>query len=258
MEALSAQIEESGRVIAFTGAGISTASGLPDFRGDAGIWDRIDPTDLSIHTLEREPTTFWESWVELYEAFFEDAEAAPNAAHEALARMVEDDIVSAIITQNADGLHQAAGTPPSSVVELHGTARTTTCLGCARSEPVAETVERIRAGELPPQCPACGGGLEPDAVLFGERLPEDAFRRSRRLTVESDLFLVVGSSLTVEPAASLPALAVETGGTLAIDNLEETPLDEVADFRFDRPAEEFLPDLESRLYNGENRPYNGE
>ncbi|MFB6266402.1 MAG: NAD-dependent deacetylase [Halodesulfurarchaeum sp.] len=243
-------LSEAASAVAFTGAGISTGSGLPDFRSESGIWERFDPEDFHVRTLRADPGVFWERWESLYSTFFEDAEAEPNPAHEALAEMVRGGDLQAVITQNADGLHQAAGTPPEAVIELHGSAKRVTCPHCSYEEPIEETVGRVRQGDRPPTCPDCAEPLEPDATLFGEVLPEGAIDRARRLALGSDAFLVVGSSLSVEPAASLPELAETAGAALIVDNLDPTPVDDRAAVRTDRPAEEFLPELRRLLGGG--------
>ncbi|MFB6153079.1 MAG: NAD-dependent deacetylase [Halodesulfurarchaeum sp.] len=251
-------LAETTDAVAFTGAGISTGSGLPDFRGGSGIWEQFDPADFHVRTLRTDPEAFWERWESLYSTFFEGADPDPNPAHEAMAGMIQDGCLEAVITQNADGLHQAAGTPSDAVIELHGNAKQISCRQCPSEEPVEETIDRLRAGQLPPTCPECDGPLEPDAILFGEQLPEPGMDRARRLALRSDAFLAVGSSLTVEPAASLPELAETAGAALIVDNLDPTPVDDRAAVRTDRPAEEFLPDLRRSLEEtGEGRDSDG-
>ncbi|MFB6134157.1 MAG: NAD-dependent protein deacylase [Halanaeroarchaeum sp.] len=225
IDRLAEVIRSANRVVAFTGAGVSTASGIPDFRGEDGLWEEHDPGLFHLDTFRRTPGEFWERTLALYDDVF-PADPSPNAAHEALATLESAGRLDAVITQNADGLHQEAGS--SDVVELHGTIERVVCPSCSYREPFEEARERAEEGGVPPTCPECGEPLKPDSVFFGERLPEYATLRAQSLAEKSDAFLVVGSSLTVEPAASLPEKAIETGAELGIVNLEKTPLDDRA------------------------------
>lgn len=240
--AVARELLQAETAVAFTGAGISTASGLPDFRGEDGLWETVDPSAFSMATFETQPAEFWAEWQGLYERLLADAESEPNPAHEALDELVESGTIDAIVTQNADGLHQAAGADSEDVIELHGNATRSRCLECRFTEPTEDTLDRFD-GETPPHCPDCGGRMKPDAVLFGEPLPREAMNRARGHIALADVLLVVGTSLSVEPAASLPTAAVETGATVIVNDVSATPVDDLADVRIDRPAESFLPDL---------------
>ncbi|WP_335998995.1 SIR2 family NAD-dependent protein deacylase [Halorientalis halophila] len=238
---LATAIREADSVVALTGAGVSTASGIPDFRGEDGIWERHDPMDFHIDRFRADPAGFWADRVELQAAAFDDGDVEPNAAHEAMAALETDGHLDAVVTQNIDGLHQDAGS--ESVIEIHGSAARVVCRDCGGRSDAEPAMDRARDGELPPTCEECDGTLKPDTVLFGEQLPEHALMRSQAKAENADVFLAVGSSLTVEPAASLPRVAAERGATLALVNLESTPLSERADFDFRADVTDALPRL---------------
>jgi NAD-dependent deacetylase len=200
-----------------TGAGVSTESGVPDFRSAGGIWAQYDPYVVaSIDGFRRDPERVWEFYGRRLDVL---AEVEPNAGHRALARLEELGLVRAVITQNVDGLHQRAGS--RDVIEVHGSIATASCPACGRTE------ERVRVRELMPlpRCADCGEVLKPDVVMFGELLPGDAMERATALAREAALLLVVGSSLEVWPAAGLPEETLAAGGLLAIVNREPTDYD---------------------------------
>lgn len=236
-------LQGAKRLVAFTGAGISAGSGIPTYRGAGGLWTTYDPDKYaSIRYFEKDPSYYWRFFRDVrYPAL---AEARPNAAHGALAALQAAGRLGAIITQNIDGLHQEAGA--RDVLELHGNTRRFRCQGCQAFFDL-ETVHRLLAEALPPPCPACGGGLRPDVVLFGEMLPEEVLRRSLEAARAADVMLVVGSSLLVHPAASLPVITLERGGQVIIVNVGETPLDRVAAVTLDADATAVLPALVSGL-----------
>ncbi len=221
--------------VVMTGAGVSTASGIPDFRGPQGLWRTVDPSLFEISYFYRNPL---DSWRLFSERFGSLREVRPNPAHLAIARLEEVGLVKAVITQNIDGLHQAAGS--RRVVELHGNAGRAACTQCGRRYPIEEALGAVREGRLP-TCPACGGLLKPDVVYFGEPLPMDALQDAYFLAENSDVFIVVGSSLAVSPANQLPLVAKARGARLVIINVGETSLDDVADLRVEAPAERFMP-----------------
>lgn len=231
------------RLVALTGAGCSAGSGIPTYRGEGGLWTEYDPEKYaSIAYFEKDPAYYFR--------FFRDvrypvlAAARPNEAHRALARLQRAGRLHALVTQNIDGLHQEAGS--TDVLELHGNTRRFRCLGCGALVDFA-AVHRLLAEALPPPCPHCQGALRPDVVLFGERLPEDVLQRSLQAAREADVMLVVGSSLVVQPAASLPVINLERGGRLVIVNLGDTPLDRVATVKVDADAVAVLPHLVEAL-----------
>ncbi|MFC4448790.1 SIR2 family NAD-dependent protein deacylase [Halorussus aquaticus] len=241
IEAAARELRAADTAIALTGAGVSVPSGIPPFRGEGGIWNEYDPDTFDVHRFRRDPGAFWADWLELRADLF-DASVEPNAAHDALAALSARGHLDAVVTQNIDGLHGDAGS--DEVLELHGNARRAVCQRCGRAVPAADVRERVRAGERPPRCETedCDGVLKPDAVLFGERLPPEALARAERFAADSEVFLVAGSSLTVEPAASLPARAA-SGATLILVNLDETPLDARADYVFREDVTDALPAL---------------
>jgi NAD-dependent deacetylase len=245
IESLSAALRDADSVVALTGAGVSTASGVPSFRGDDGIWERFDQRDFHFRRFQADPAGFWEDRVDLREAFYGDREIEPNAAHDALVDLERAGHLDSLLTQNVDGLHQAAGS--ADVIELHGTNREVACVDCGHREPADPVFERARKGDLPPECPECGGVLKPAVVLFGESMPDEPTIRAHELVGRSDAFLAIGTSLTVQPAAGLPSKAQRSGATLAVINLEETPLSGQSDFDLREDVTEVLPALVAAL-----------
>lgn len=236
----AAAIRDADTVVAMTGAGVSTASGLPDFRSEDGLWQDHDPADFHISRFEADPGGFWTDRLDLTEKFL-NADVEPNPAHRTLADLERAGHLDALVTQNVDGLHQAAGS--EEVIELHGNGQRVTCRNCRRRLDAEPVRDRVADGEIPPRCADCDGVLKPDVVLFGEQLPEYALLRAHSHAEKADAFLVVGSSLTVEPAASLPETAAGKGATLLIANLEETPLSAQAEYDFRADVTEVLPRL---------------
>ncbi|MDX6478491.1 MAG: NAD-dependent deacetylase [Gaiellaceae bacterium] len=206
--------------VVLTGAGVSTESGIPDFRSPTGIWAEFDPLEYaSIEAFRRDPAKVWSFYAPRF-AMLTGAE--PNDAHRALAALEDAGFVSAIVTQNIDLLHERAGSRDA--IEVHGSIRTSSCQGCGASYPLTEVVALLET-EAAPSCRACGGVLKPDVVFFGELLPESAIDRASELARGAGLLLVVGSSLEVYPVAGLPLETVQAGGRLAIVNRDPTPFD---------------------------------
>lgn len=234
LESLSRMLAGADRVVAFTGAGISTESGIPDFRSPGGIWTRYDPRDFIFDRYVAEPEVRANSWA-MRRAFFA-ANARPNAAHRALARLEAVGPLATIITQNIDGLHQEAGS--QHVIEIHGTAREVACIGvhpvggapdgCGFVAPHTWAFEQLDAGVDDPGCPDCGGLVKSATISFGQQMPLDAVRRAQAEVAACDLLLVVGSSLQVYPAAALPGEARRYGAQVVIVNDEPTDLDDLA------------------------------
>ena len=218
---------ERGTVV-FTGAGVSTESGIPDFRSPGGIWTRYAPIDysdyLSSSAMRRES---WQRGLHTYPPI---AAAEPNAAHMAVACFFDLGLVNGVVTQNIDGLHQKAGLSDDAVVELHGNAHRIECLSCNALFDRLTVHARIEAGEEDPACPGCGGILKSTTISFGQALPLDAVAAAQHLHATARLCLVVGSSLVVYPAATLPEVTLDAGGQLAIVNFTETHLDHLAVF----------------------------
>jgi NAD-dependent deacetylase len=243
LDALATALRDAETAFAFTGAGVSTASGVPSFRGEDGIWEtQFDPRDFRLGRFETDPAGFWRDRLALHEAMF-PGDVAPNAAHEALADLEAAGHLDAVVTQNTDGLHAAAGS--ERVLELHGTTSRVVCRRCGDRQAAGPVHDRVRDGEVPPTCD-CGGPLKPDVVLFGEALPEATFAEARRLAERADACLALGSSLTVEPAASIPRVAARDG-RLAVVNLDATPLDDVAAHVLPEDVTVLLPALVDRL-----------
>lgn len=223
---LAEHIAAGGSNVVFTGAGISTESGIPDFRSKGGLWERFRPVYFDEFLASREARIeYWRRKSELYHDF---VNARPNAAHLALARLYEQGLLEAVITQNIDNLHQDAGLPPDAVIELHGNARRVRCLHCGDLYPIDDVQARLEAGDLAPEC-RCGGYLKPDTISFGQAMPLDAVERAVAVSQRCDLFLVIGSTLLVQPAALMPRYAQDAGAFLAIINLSSTPYDSDCD-----------------------------
>ncbi len=211
--------------VAFTGAGISADSGIPTYRGQDGYWQKYDPGKYAdVNYFMKDPSYYWRFFRDVrYPAL---AGASPNKAHKALASLEKRGKLKAVITQNIDGLHQVAGS--GRVLELHGNTRKFSCMGCGKVYDL-ETVHALLEHALPPECRECPSLIRPQVVFFGESLSPDVLERAHREAARCDLFLVIGSSLVVQPAASLPLIASENGARLVIVNKEATPLDQRAD-----------------------------
>jgi NAD-dependent deacetylase len=225
--------------VVLTGAGISTESGIPDFRSGEGIWARYDPFEVAhIDAFRRDPVRVWEFYALRLDAL---ARAEPNDGHRALAELEEQGWIRAVVTQNVDGLHQGAGS--REVVEVHGSLREAECIHCRLRVPMADAVEQLPL----PSCPECGEALKPGVVMFGELLPAGAIERAEQLAEEAGLLLVVGSSLEVHPVAGLPGDTLASGGALAIVNRGVTPWDSRAKLVLDGGAGETLRALATAL-----------
>jgi NAD-dependent deacetylase len=217
-------IIESRKLVVFTGAGISTESGIPDFRSPGGIWDRFDPEDFYLDKFLSDQRCRRLQWQLFREGLLSD-KAVPNAAHIAIADLYKLNLLDCVITQNIDNLHQKAGIPDDRVFELHGNMRWAICLECGRRYPFPEIKARLDGGEEIPDCPACRGMLKPDIVMFGEQLPYKVLEEAGNRARAADLFIVIGSTLVVYPAAYMPIYAMQSGAKLVIINLSGTPLD---------------------------------
>jgi len=223
---VAALILESSRVVVFTGAGISTESGIPDFRSPGGIWTKFDPDDFTIQKFMSSEKTRRLQWQMMAEGGLL-INAEPNKAHYAVAEMEKLGKLNCVITQNIDNLHQKAGNSPEKVFELHGNMKFVRCLSCNQRFPVDNILQRLNKEEIP-DCQFCHGILKPDAVFFGESLPQQALNQAMKHSRSCDLFIVIGSTLVVYPAAYMPVYAVESGARLVIINLSTTPMDSKA------------------------------
>lgn len=229
-------ILKSKKTIAFTGAGISVESGIPDFRGAQGLWQKYDPEEYAhIHAFYSNPERVW---LMLKDMFALVMSAKPNPAHFGLAELERMGLISSVITQNVDGLHQAAGS--RNVIEFHGSHRTLTCLKCSTTIDGSS----LKMEDLPPRCSRCSSLLKPDVVFFGEPIPWRAQSISFNESKTCDMVLVIGTSAVVYPAASIPITAKERGATVIEINMEDTPLtDQISDYLIAGSAGEIIPVL---------------
>jgi NAD-dependent deacetylase len=224
--------------VVLSGAGVSTESGIPDFRSPTGIWAQYDPMEYAtISAFRRDPVKVWEFYARRFE-LLRDVE--PNEGHRALAELEQRGYVRAVVTQNVDGLHARAGS--RGVIEVHGSIRSASCLACGARVPFADVVAALDDAPVP-ACPSCGEIVKPDVVMFGELLPPEAIERAFELAHEAGVLLVVGSSLEVHPVAALPEETLAAGGELAIVNRGQTPYDGRAAVRVDGAAGETLSAL---------------
>ena len=238
IDKIAGYLSQSNKAVAFTGAGISTESGIPDFRSPGGVWSRYQPVLFQDFLTNGDARRQY--WQMKKEAYRELKGAKPNAGHRALAALEAAGKLAAVITQNIDGLHQ-------DVLELHGTSRYCICLKCdARYDPDL-VQERLESGVEVPLCDKCGGLLKSATISFGQQLPQDVLSEALDLCLQTDLILAIGSSLVVEPAASLPLQAKQNGGRLVIINKTETPLDDLADVIVREPIGETLTQVVNRL-----------
>jgi len=236
-------IDGSRRIVALTGAGISTESGIPDFRGPQGVWTKNPKAERlsNIHSYMSDPEVRRLSWQARLEHPVWQAE--PNAGHRALAALERRGKLHALVTQNIDGLHQRAGSSPAMVIEVHGTVHEVMCMSCTWRGPMQAALARVRAGENDPPCERCGGILKSATVSFGQPLVPEVIDRALRFAAQADLLLAVGTSLQVYPVASAVPLAKAAGARVVIVNAEPTPFDDVSDARLPGPIGEVLPVL---------------
>jgi len=241
-------LKSSDNITAFTGAGISTESGISDFRSKGGVWDRYRIVTyqefISSHDARVE---YWNMKKELYR---EIKDAEPNRAHMALSKLENIGKLKCLITQNIDGLHQDSGS--SNVIELHGTNRKAVCLDCGKLWPIEEVQKWLESGEIDPSCDNCNGFVKPATISFGQSMPESEMRRAYDCASSCDILLMIGSSLQVEPAASIPREAHSNGARLVYINRTETPTDSLADVCFREDAGHVLKELLKLLNRGIN------
>jgi NAD-dependent deacetylase len=242
-EPLPTWLPAARRVTVLTGAGISTDSGIPDFRGPRGVWTR-DPEAEKLSTLHfyvTDPEIRRRAWQErrAHPAWT----AQPNAGHAALVRLERQGRLRALVTQNIDGLHQRAGSSPDLVIEIHGTLHEVACLTCGERTTMRSALDRVAAGEPDPACLTCGGILKSATISFGQALDADVIGAAAGAAAECDLFLAVGTSLTVHPVAGLTDIAAEHGARIVVVNAEPTPYDDVADLVVREPIGTALPRL---------------
>lgn len=220
-------VRQSSKIVVFTGAGVSTESGIPDFRSPGGIWSRYQPVEFGEFQASREARERY--WIRSRETYPALVQAQPNPAHLAIAELERMGKLDCVITQNIDGLHQKAGNSPEKVIELHGNTHWVECLNCSHWSPRSQWQQILESGVTVPECPDCGGILKVHTVSFGQPMPERETREAEKRSKLCDLFMVVGSSLVVYPAAQMPAHASKAGARLVIVNLTPTYVDDYAD-----------------------------
>ncbi len=229
VEMLADLIRDSQNIVVFTGAGVSTESGVPDFRSPGGIWDRFDPNEMTFQKFVSSRQSRRKYWELFHVCWKEFQGIEPNQAHRAIAELEKRGKLSAVITQNVEELHQKAGNSAKKVLELHGTIWQVRCLDCQAPYPWEEIFNLLEEGEEINNCSQCGGFLKPATIAFGQQLPVHTLEEAQKRSCSCDLFISIGSSLVVYPAAFLPQMAKESGASLAIVNREPTPFDAIAD-----------------------------
>jgi NAD-dependent deacetylase len=241
LEEFARRIGKHRGIVFFTGAGISTESGVPDFRSPGGIWTRYAPVYFDEFVRSEEARVrYWKMKRETHELY---KNVKPNIGHYSIASFEKRNRLLGLITQNVDGLHALAGVPPEKMVELHGTDRKVSCLGCSKEFDPESIYARLRDGIIPSPCDSCGGLIKPATISFGQSMPEAAMKRAKQWSEAAEIFIVVGSSLVVQPAAAFPVIAKQAGALLAIVNRDETPLDQIADFNHRGAIGEFFQKL---------------
>jgi NAD-dependent deacetylase len=248
MEEFAAAIRQSREIVVFTGAGISTESGIPDFRSPGGIWSRYRPISFQEFISSEESRI--EAWKRRLETYGVDKNAKPNIGHYFVQSLNEKCRLIGLITQNVDGLHSQSGLPEEKIVELHGSNQTIRCLECNKSYDPAIIMERLIGNFSSPRCDDCGGALKSATISFGQAMPERAMRQAHEWTEQARIFIVMGSSLQVQPAASFPVIARRNGAVLAIINREPTTLDEYASFAHHGAIGEFCRRFNSMIADG--------
>lgn len=248
LEEFAARIRDCREIVFFTGAGISTESGVPDFRSPGGIWTKYSPVYFDEFVGSEEARIrYWKMKKETHELY---KNVKPNTGHYSIAGFETRGQLLGLITQNVDGLHGLAGVSPGKMVELHGTDRKVTCLSCGKEFDPEPIYERLKDDRAPSPCDACGGLLKPATVSFGQQMPIEAMRRAQEWSRAAEIFVVVGSSLVVQPAASFPVMAKQNGSFLAIINRDATPLDSLADFTHRGAIGDFFTQLNPLLSDG--------
>ncbi len=240
-------IVESQRVVVFTGAGISTESGIPDFRGTDGLWTKYDPGDFTYQKFISDPEARQRLWKMRETLGFSWDDFQPNPAHYAVAELEQLGKLDCIITQNVDGLHQKAGNSEDRVIQLHGNMQWVKCLTCGDRHRFEEVEKWVENGAEDPQCVQCGGILKPEAIFFGEAMPVGETMEAEKRSRACDLCIVIGSSLVVYPAALMPQFALNSGAKVAIINEGETELDNAAHIRISGKAGEIMPEVLQRV-----------
>jgi NAD-dependent protein deacetylase/lipoamidase len=243
--ALAAQkIKASKRLIFFTGAGISTESGIPDYRSQGGIWDKFKPIYFDEFMRSKKARIrYWEQRLDMEKSL---CVSKPNQGHQNIAKLYELGLLKTLITQNIDGLHQISGIPEEKIIELHGNTRRVRCMSCKKLISWEQAEKMIKAGDNAPVC-SCSGYFKPDTISFGQAMPVEQTRKAAMLASKSDVFVVVGSTLLVQPAALMPEYAKAAGAFLVIVNLSKTPYDKICDVLIRGKAGEVLKKIVDRV-----------
>lgn len=247
---ISRWIADHNKIVVFTGAGVSTESGIPDFRSPGGLWERFDPSEFLFDKFlasERVRQNYWKLHTEIYYSMLP---AQPNAAHLACVALDRLGKLDCVITQNIDNLHQKAGLPREKVIELHGNALRVTCLKCGKEYDRQMIQKRVEQGDYAPLCDDCGGILKPATIAFGQPMPVKETKEAEAWSKNAEVFLAIGSSLVVYPAAYMPVFAKQGGAKLAIINLDSTPYDDQADVVINCKAGEVVTKIVERLRAG--------
>lgn len=252
IEAAYEALRGKERILVFTGAGMSTESGIPDFRGPDGLWTKVDPDDFTIQRYHSSREVRVEKWRMQTGGLLWGARspARPNQGHHAIVELHRAGRLIGVVTQNVDGLHNRSGLPEDMVAELHGSVRTSSCLDCGATWPTETVLEWVDAGQEDPHCPACGGLVKTDVVMFGESLPEDELNKASTFLAMADAVLVAGSTVSVWPAADIVIRAAHMALPLVILNRGATDADRLATAKVDAAIGEVLPDLVARLISG--------
>ena len=238
---------KSSKIVVFTGAGISTESGIPDFRSPGGVWSKYNPDDFTFQRFVSSETAREKYWQMSTEFYNQLKTVRPNSAHMAVAALETMGKLDCVITQNIDGLHQMAGSSSERVIELHGTSRAVSCLSCKKRYDRDAVQQRISDGDRVPRCDACDGLLKPATISFGQSMPENETAEAMQRSAACDLFIVIGSSLVVQPAASMPLVAKEKGAKLIIINRDSTPFDHLADAVLHASAGTVMTEILNRI-----------
>jgi NAD-dependent deacetylase len=247
LDSVASWISDARQIVVLTGAGISTESGIPDFRGPQGVWTKNPGAEktANLQYYMSDQDIRKRSWQNRLSS--EMWRAEPNSGHRALADLERKAALHTLVTQNIDRLHHKAGTSPERVIEIHGNAHEVKCMSCTFRGPMDETLERVRAGEDDPRCLGCGGILKSATISFGENLVPADLERAQLAAQGSDVFLAIGTSLTVYPAAALPEIALNAGARLVVMNAQDTPFDGVAAAVFNEELGTVLPELVTRV-----------
>lgn len=248
LDQFAAKIRASSEIVAFTGAGISTESGIPDFRSPGGLWTRYKPVTYQEYLAsEVARVSAWKRRLETHET---TKNAKPNLGHHFVNSLNVKEKLIGLITQNVDGLHSEAGLPDDKIVELHGSNRKVICLSCSKEFDPDEIIKTLTGNFASPRCDTCGGILKSATVSFGQAMPQEAMRKAEEWTEQAEVFVVMGSSLQVQPAASFPVIAKHNGALLAIINREPGPLDEIADYVHNGAIGEFCGRFSEMIADG--------